>query len=113
MDTGRLRVVRSVRADLGGLGRSHAEAAVSPDGASLFVSRGSGIAAFGTATLERDAVRTTGGEVTAFGFSLDGRSMYLAMHGEVAVVDASTGAVRGMIPVPNLEPASFVGSIAA
>jgi hypothetical protein len=113
MDTGRLRVIRSVKADLGALGRSHAEAAVSPDGASLFVSRGSSIAAFDTASLERDAVRTTGGEVTALGFSLDGRSMYLAMRDEVAVVDASTGAARGMIPIPNVGPASFVGSIAA
>jgi hypothetical protein len=113
MDTGRLKVIGSATVDLTSVGSSRTEAAVSPDGSSLFVTRGSRILTIDAETLRPVAARTTGGEVTALGFSLDGRSMYLAMRDEVAVVDVSTGEPTRMIPAPDLGPATFVGSIPA
>jgi hypothetical protein len=94
MDTWKLKVIRTSHLGLEPMGEGRAAAVVSPDGSTLFVTRGSRIAAIDTGTLRLRDVRATAGPVSAMGFSLDGATMYLGLPNEVAPVDLATWAVR-------------------
>jgi hypothetical protein len=114
MDTRGLEVVRSTRIALGILGPAgpRAVAAVSPDGSSVFVSRGSRMVVIDARSLAARDVREAGGEVSAMGFSLDGRSMYLVLPGQVVTMDVATGRVRGSVQTPSIRGATSVATVA-
>jgi YVTN family beta-propeller protein len=113
IDTWKLKVVATAHPGLGPMGTGRAAGAVSPDGSTLFVSRGARVAAIDTNTLRFRDVRSAPGPVSAMGFSRDGTTMYLGLPGEVGAVETATWASGGSIEAPNPAPPTFVSSAVA
>jgi hypothetical protein len=114
MDSGRLKVVRTASVRFGRLGSGPTQAAVSPDGTALFVTRGSRVLRLDLGTMRSAGEMSVGAAVTSLGFSLDGHSMYLADSTGAVVVDVSSGAERGAISLARgsgARPFTFVGAI--
>ena len=78
---------------------AHSAAAVSPDGATLYVGTGEAVVALDTATLKVLYRWPTTAPVTALATSADGASVYAAFADHIDVLDPSTGAVQRSIPV--------------
>jgi hypothetical protein len=80
-------------------------AQVSPDGRTLLVSvadgEGSVVTAFDAATFEEIDSWRLEGVVSGLDFSSDGSSVYVAMQGQVVVLDARDGLEIGAVPVPT------------
>jgi hypothetical protein len=113
MSVAKLMVEATVQVDFGSLAGSSTSAAVSPDGRTLFVGRGSSIMAIDTGTLVPRQTLPTSGPVSSLGLSTDGLLLYVAMTNEVEVLDASTGRAVRMIPAPGVRAIDHVGVVAA
>jgi hypothetical protein len=111
MNTKRLKVVRQAKVDFGSLGAGQAHAAVSPDGRTLVVAAGSGVAVLRTRTLRPEHLWTASGSVGAVGFGSEGRSLYLAMLGQLQELDLSTGRPTRTLHVPGAQGVDYVGSL--
>jgi hypothetical protein len=92
-------VLEKVTVDFATDDTAHAAAAVSPDGATLYVGTGEGVVAVDTATLDVRFGWPTQMPVEALATSVDGASLYAAFADRIDVMEPSTGAVRGSIPV--------------
>jgi DNA-binding beta-propeller fold protein YncE len=78
---------------------AHAAAAVSPDGATLYVGTGEGVVALDAATLEVRYRWPTQTPVVALATSVDGAAVYAAFADRIDVLDPSTGEVQGSMAV--------------
>jgi hypothetical protein len=111
MDTSGLEVAHTATVDFSTLGRGRTSATVSPDGSELYVARGSSVMtldAIGFAV--RDAWRLSG-SVSGLGFSADGRRLYAAMPGHVALLDPATGEPTQMIASPDIAGLEYVAAL--
>ena len=78
-------------------------AVVGDDGASLYVGAAGEVARVDTDTLRvTDAWDT--GDVTGLGLSADGKRLYVAVGGDVEVLDAATGVELETVSVPSPAP---------
>ena len=93
------KVLETAMVDFATDDTAHAAAAVSPDGATLYVGTGEGVVAVDTATLDVRFRWPTQTPVEALATSVDGAVVYAAFADRIDVMDPSTGAVRGSIPV--------------
>jgi hypothetical protein len=93
------KVLRTGTVDFATDDTAHAAAAVSPDGATLYVGTGEAVVALDTATLKVGYRWPTTSPVTALATSADGASVYAAFADHIDVLDPSTGAVQRSIPV--------------
>ena len=93
------KVLRTGTVDFATDDTAHAAAAVSPDGATLYVGTGEAVVALDTATLKVLYRWPTTAPVTALATSADGASVYAAFADHIDVLDPSTGAVQRSIPV--------------
>jgi len=82
---------------------SQTEAALSPDGRSLFVSTGRAIVALDAMTLVPVAKWNLPGTVSGLGVSNDGARLYVAMSSEVEALNATNGTRLWSMPVPGVE----------
>ena len=93
------KVLRTGSVDFATDDTAHAAAAVSPDGATLYVGTGEAVVALDTATLNVLYRWPTTAPVTALATSADGASVYAAFADHIDVLDPSTGAVQRSIAV--------------
>ncbi|MGH2751429.1 MAG: YncE family protein [Actinomycetota bacterium] len=96
------KVLRSVTLDLEALTRGRASAAVGGDG-TLYLAGGSEVLVIDGQTLAIVERWKTRQPVSGVGVSSDGRRLYAALPGKLAVLDASTGARTGSLRVPGIE----------
>jgi outer membrane protein assembly factor BamB len=82
---------------------SQTEAALSPDGRSLFVSTGRAIVALDAMTLVPVAKWNLPGTVSGLGVSNDGARLYVAMPSEVEALNATNGTRLWGMRVPGVE----------
>jgi hypothetical protein len=94
MDTRKTKVIRTQQVELDSMGEGQATAAVTPDGSTLFVARGTHLARIDTSTLDVRELRSTAGSVSAMGFSPDGTTMWLGGPDSVTAVDVGSGGRR-------------------
>ena len=106
IDTRRLEILRTAPVDFGAASDSPTQAAVTDD-RRLLVSVGSRIVSIDVASLERAGELATRAPVLALGS--DGSRVYVAMPGEVEVLDARSDGSLGTIPSPELTDISYVG----
>lgn len=106
VDTSGPELLRSAEIDFGPAGEAPTQAAVASDG-TLFVSTGSRITTVDTVSLRRTGGWAAQGPVLALG--ADGTNVYVAMPGEIEVLDGSTGRALGTISSPLLDDVAFVG----
>ena len=109
MDAEKLRVTSS-SVPLQMTGAAAVSAAVSEDGSKLFVSTGGdSIVVVDTASLSIASTWTAPATVSDLHLSASGSRLYLAAADGVDVLDPSTGAMLGTIPVPA-QSIDFAGS---
>lgn len=106
VDTGGPELLPTAEVDFGNSGDASTQATVSPDG-TLFVSAGSRIVTIDTATLRRTGGWSTEGSVLGLGSDAD--HLYVAMPGEIEVLDRSTGRPLGIISSPAVRDVAFIG----
>jgi DNA-binding beta-propeller fold protein YncE len=83
--------------------------AVVAPGGTLFVASGSRVLALDTDTLRPMRSWTMDAAVSALGYGPDG--LYVAMPGQVTIIDPSTGRQAASIPSPPGEGMAFVGML--
>jgi hypothetical protein len=103
MDTRTLAMLRTERIGRTLDGITSTSAAVSDDGASLYLGAAGQVERIDTDSLSVADVWDTG-DVTGLGLSSDGRRLYVAGGGDVKVLDAGTGAELGNVAVPSPAP---------
>ena len=114
IDTRTLKVLSSVtdapdpHAERGG-----AAAQVSPDGARVYVAGGSELLALGASNLTVEQRWPVAGVMRGLGISPDGRRLYLALDGRLAVLDTTTGRQLGSIEAPDVRSVKHVEQAAA
>jgi hypothetical protein len=106
IDTTGLEILRTARVDFGSESDSPTQAAVTMD-RRLMVSVGSRIVAIDVTTLERTGELATRAPVLALGS--DGSHVYVAMPGEIEVLEAGSDGSLGTISSPELTDISYVG----
>jgi hypothetical protein len=112
MSSDRLRVTQTARVDFGSpMAGAQTEAAVSPDGNSLYVSTGSAVVSLDTASLVATAKWNMPEPVSGMGFSDDGSRLYLTLPGEVQLVNPSSGRPVRSIGAAGVEGLRYVGTI--
>jgi outer membrane protein assembly factor BamB len=99
VDAKKTKVLRAATVDFATDGAAHAAAAVSPDGATLYVGTGEGVVALDATTLTVRFRWPTSAPVEALATSGDGAAVYAAFADHIDVLDPSTGAVQRSIPV--------------
>lgn len=99
VDTRKTKVLETVTVDLGTDDTSHAAAAVSLDGATLYVGTGEAVVVVDTTTLDVRYRWPTRTPVQALATSADGAAVYAAFADRIDVLDPSSGSVQGSIPV--------------
>ncbi len=108
MDTRKMRIVQEATVDFG-TGEGAVRAAVSSDGTSLYVGRGSQITRLDTATLQPVDSWMTDGPVSGLGIGPDG--LYVAQPEQVELIDPATGSELDTIPSPGIdEELEFLGT---
>jgi DNA-binding beta-propeller fold protein YncE len=117
MNTGSLRV-RTTALELPSAGAIDRTAAgISPDGETLFVSvagdGGTVVTAVDASTFEVLDTWRMDGVVSGLGVSSDGASLYTALDGRLAVLDATSGVEIGGVTVPTDQPIVRVTPLAA
>jgi hypothetical protein len=113
LDTNDLVVDRTARIDFGQLRGGQTHAVISPDGRTLLVSSGFGVATVDVEGLGLFREWTAPGEISGLGLSPDGRRLYLSLPGEIQMMDASTGRALDMIHVPGVDGIEHVGAVSA
>jgi hypothetical protein len=106
VDTGAPELLRTAHVDFGPTGDAPTQATLSPDG-NLFVSTGSRIVTIDTATLQRTGGWTA--EQPILGLGSDADHVYIAMSGEIEVLDRSTDRPLGTISSPAVRDVAFIG----
>jgi len=99
IDAESTEVKETATVDFGTQDRTHAAAAVSPDGSTLYVGTGDAVVALDAATLSvrfRWPMRTP---VASLSTSVDGALLYVAHVDGIGLLDPSTGTVQGSIPI--------------
>jgi hypothetical protein len=99
IDAVKTKVLRAATVDFATGDTAHSAAAVSPDGATLYVGTGEGVVALDAATFDVRFRWATSAPVEALATSADGSAVYAAFADRVDVLDPSTGAVQRSIPV--------------
>jgi DNA-binding beta-propeller fold protein YncE len=97
--TRRTKVLRTSTVAVATDDASNAAAAVSADGATLFVATGEAVVVLDAATLDVRSRWPTATPVQALAPGADGAVLYAAFADRIDLLDPSTGAVRGSIPV--------------
>jgi hypothetical protein len=109
MDTRKMQIVQEATVDFGSSG-GEVRAAVSGDGASLYVARGPQITRLDTATLQPVDSWTTDGPVSGLGVGPDG--LFVAQPERVELIDPATGSEIDSIPSPGIEgQLEYLGTI--
>lgn len=90
----RMKILRTVTVDFGTDDASHAAAAVSPDGSTLYVGTGEGVVALDAGSLGVRYRWPTDAPPIALELSVDGSRLYVAVADHVSVLDPATGTVR-------------------
>jgi DNA-binding beta-propeller fold protein YncE len=106
MDTKSLKIRRTKRVDLGSLQGTRTSVSTSVDGSTLFVgsaSDGTAVYAIDTRTLRMVARWEAPGTVADLGLSDDGDRLYAAIADRVAVLDPSSGAELGTLPIGDVD----------
>jgi hypothetical protein len=106
VDTTAPELIRTGQIDFGPAGGAPTQATVSPDG-TLFVSTGTSIVGIDTSTLKRTDQWTS--EAPVLGLGSDAGHVYVAMAGEVEVLDRAGDRPLGSIGAPPLADVAYVG----
>jgi hypothetical protein len=118
VDTDELSVVATGRVsfagvDVGASGEGATRAVVQPDGAALFVSKGSNVMVVDAATLRIQSAFGATGPVSGLAFGADGSTLYMRLPGEVDVLNALSGRRIRMIAVPGPGGDEVLGTLSA
>lgn len=103
MDTETLRITRTRHVNLGDPDRGPTSAAVSPDGAVLWVGVAGGVSRIETDTLAVSGRSTFTAPVRGLASSEDGDRLFVALRDGVAVIDPSTGRTIAAPSFPRIE----------
>jgi outer membrane protein assembly factor BamB len=111
MSSDTLGVIQTARVGFGlpAVG-SQTEAALSPDGRSLYVSTGTAIVALDAMTLGPQAKWNLPAPTSGLGVSADGARLYLTLPGTVEALNASNGRAVWTMRVPGVEGIRSVSS---
>jgi hypothetical protein len=110
MDSSSLEVVRNARIDLGP-STDQVRAAIDSTGDALFVSTGTRLIRVNPSTFTAEHAWNVRAPILALGFEGTGDKLYVAMGGEIDVMQPATGHVIKTIPTSGLPGANAVAAI--
>lgn len=110
--TAKTKVLETGTVDFGTDDAAHSAAAVSPDGATLYVGTGEAVVALDAATLQIRFRWPTTDAVRSVATSVDGTMLYVALGDRIEVLDPSTGTVQGSVPAEGALTIAHVASAA-